>query len=98
MVIPDYAAPGLGVKTASAGIAGGFGEASGTSLAAAQTAGIAALMFEWAIIRGNEPNFSGNSVKNYLRRGAVREEDMQYPNQEWGYGKVDLYHTFELLT
>ncbi len=98
LVKPDFAAPGVDVKTASAGIAGGFGEASGTSLAAAQTAGIAALMFEWAIIRGNEPYFSGNSVKNYLRRGAVREEDMQYPNQEWGYGKVDLYHTFELLT
>ena len=59
---------------------------------------IAALLFEWAIIRGNEPFFSGNSVKNYLRRGAVREEDMQYPNPEWGYGRIDLYHTFELLT
>lgn len=97
-VKPDFAAPGVDVKTAAAGRIGGFGEASGTSLAAAQTAGIAALMFEWAIIRGNEPYFSGNSVKNYLRRGAVREEDMQYPNREWGYGKVDLYHTFELLT
>ena len=97
-VKPDLAAPGVEVKTAAAGRTGGFGEASGTSLAAAQTAGIAALLFEWAIIRGNEPYFSGNSVKNYLRRGAVRDEDMQYPNREWGYGKVDLYHTFELLT
>lgn len=97
-VKPDFAAPGVDVRTAMAGRAGGYGEASGTSLAAAQTAGIAALMFEWAIIRGNEPYFSGNSVKNYLRRGAVRDEDLQYPNQEWGYGKVNLYHTFELLT
>ena len=63
----------------------------GTSLAAAQTAGIAALLFEWAVIRGNEPYFSGSSVRNYLRRGAVREEDRQYPNREWGYGKVNLY-------
>lgn len=98
MVKPDFAAPGVEIKTAMEGPDGDFGEASGTSLAAAQTAGTAALMFEWAIIRGNEPYFSGNSVKNYLRRGAVREEGMQYPNQEWGYGKVDLYHTFELLT
>lgn len=98
VVKPDFAAPGVDIKTALAGPAGGYGNASGTSLAAAQTAGIAALLFEWAIIRGNEPFFSGNSVKNYLRRGAVREEDMQYPNKEWGYGRVDLYHTFELLT
>ena len=97
-VKPDFAAPGVEVKTALAGIAGGYGEASGTSLAAAQTAGIAALLFEWAVIRGNEPYFSGSSVRNYLRRGAVREEDRQYPNREWGYGKVNLYHTFELLT
>ena len=39
-----------------------------------------------------------SSVKYYLQRGARREENMQYPNPEWGYGKVDLYHTFELLT
>ena len=67
-------------------------------LTAAQMSGIAALLFEWAIIRDNQPFFTGSSVKYYLQRGARREENMQYPNPEWGYGKVDLYHTFELLT
>ena len=71
---------------------------SSTVQSAAQTAGIAALLFEWAIIRDNQPFFTGSSVKYYLQRGARREENMQYPNPEWGYGKVDLYHTFELLT
>lgn len=98
VVKPDFAAPGVDMQTAASGPTGRYTQASGTSLAAAQTSGIAALLFEWAIIRGNEPFFSGNSVKNYLRRGAVREEDMQYPNPEWGYGRIDLYHTFELLT
>ena len=98
VVKPDFAAPGVDMKAAASGPAGTYTQSSGTSLAAAQTSGIAALLFEWAIIRGNEPFFSGNSVKNYLRRGAVREEDMQYPNPEWGYGRIDLYHTFELLT
>lgn len=98
VVKPDFAAPGVDIKIPLAGPQGGYGIASGTSLAAAQIAGISALLFEWALIRGNEPYFSGNSVKNYLRRGAVREDDMQYPNREWGYGRVDLYHTFELLT
>ncbi|MED9882015.1 S8 family peptidase [Blautia sp.] len=98
LVKPDFAAPGVDMKIPLTGPLGGYGTASGTSLAAAQTAGIAALLFEWAVIRGNEPFFFGNSVKNYLRRGAVREEDKVYPNREWGYGRVDLYHTFELLT
>lgn len=96
MVTPHLAAPGVNAKVPL--VRGGFGTRSGTSISAAQTAGIAALLFEWAIIRDNQPFFTGSSVKYYLQRGARREENMQYPNPEWGYGRVDLYHTFELLT
>ncbi|MBS6944553.1 MAG: S8 family peptidase [Ruminococcus sp.] len=96
MITPHLAAPGVNVKVPL--VRGGFGTRSGTSISAAQTAGIAALLFEWAIIRDNQPFFTGSSVKYYLQRGARREENMQYPNPEWGYGKVNLYHTFELLT
>ena len=95
MITPHLAAPGVNVKVPL--VRGGFGTRSGTSISAAQTAGIAALLFEWAIIRDNQPFFTGSSVKYYLQRGARREENMQYPNPEWGYGRVDLYHTFELL-
>lgn len=96
MITPHLAAPGVNVKVPL--VRGGFGTRSGTSISAAQMSGIAALLFEWAIIRNNQPFFTGSSVKYYLQRGARREENMQYPNPEWGYGKVDLYHTFELLT
>ena len=96
MITPHLAAPGVNVKVPL--VRGGFGTRSGTSISAAQTAGIAALLFEWAIIRDNQPFFTGSGVKYYLQRGARREENMQYPNPEWGYGKVNLYHTFELLT
>ena len=98
VVKPDFAAPGVEILTASINPGKEFAAASGTSLAAAHTAGIAALLFEWALIRGNEPYFTGNSVKHYLSRGALREPGRVYPDQEWGYGRVDLYHTFELLT
>lgn len=96
MITPHLAVPGVNVKVPL--VRGGFGTRSGTSISAAQMSGIAALLFEWAIIRDNQPFFTGSSVKYYLQRGARREENMQYPNPEWGYGKVDLYHTFELLT
>ena len=98
IVKPDFAAPGVDLKVPEIGQQDGYGTASGTSLSAALTAGVAALLFEWALIRENEPYFTGNNVKNYLRLGAVREEERIYPNPEWGYGRVDLYHTFELLT
>lgn len=97
-VKPDLAAPGVDVLTASTEPGTEFAGYTGTSLAAAQTAGIAALLLEWAVIRGNEPYFTGNNVRNYLNRGAIRDEKMPYPNREWGYGRVDLYHTFELLS
>lgn len=83
IVKPDFAAPGVGILTASIGPGKEFAPATGTSLAAAQTAGIAALLFEWALVRGNEPYFTGNSVKHYLSRGAVREAGEVYPNPDW---------------
>ena len=98
IVKPDFAAPGVEIRTVSPGQESGYGSYTGTSLAAAQTAGIAALMFEWAVIRGNEPYFTGESVKNYLKLGAIREAGVDYPNRDFGFGRVDLYHTFELLT
>ena len=85
MITPHLAAPGVNVKVPL--VRGGFGTRSGTSISAAQMSGIAALLFEWAIIRDNQPFFTGSSVKYYLQRGARREENMQYPNPEWGYGE-----------
>ena len=95
-VVPQVAAPGVAVQVPD--LKGNYGQASGTSLAAAQTAGAAALLVEWAVIRGNQPYFTGSSVKNYIVRGAKREERITYPNRDWGFGRLDLYHTFELLT
>ena len=95
-ITPDLAAPGVDIRVPLVG--GGFGKASGTSLSAAITAGVAALLFEWAVIRGNQPFFTGTNVKHYLERGARRDEGILYPSREWGYGRLDLYHTFELLS
>ncbi len=92
---PNLAAPGVNVLVP--GIAGKYDRSSGSSLAAGMAAGAAALMFEWAIVRGNEPFFTGNSVKNYLQIGAERNEGTSYPNEEWGFGKLDLYGTFEKI-
>ena len=60
MITPHLAAPGVNVKVPL--VRGGFGTRSGTSISAAQTAGIAALLFEWAIIRDNQPFFTGSGV------------------------------------
>lgn len=95
-VVPQVATPGVQIRVPQ--LNGLYCLASGTSFSAAQTAGAAALLFEWAVVRGNQPYFTGSSVKNYITRGAKREDRLTYPNRDWGFGRMNLYHTFELLT
>ena len=91
---PDFAAPGVQVG----GIyPEGVGTMTGTSVSAAVTAGAAALMLEWGILNGNMPNMNGEVIKNLFIGGAVRDSNLYYPNDKWGYGKLDLYGTFEYL-
>ena len=85
---PDFAAPAVNVE-------GPEGmEHTGTSYAAAITAGAAAMFLEWAVVRGNLPAANTADVKSDFIRGAVQTPGMLYPNREWGYGKLDLARTF----
>lgn len=91
---PDFAAPGVQVS----GIyPEGIGTMTGTSVSAAVTAGAAALMLEWGILKDNMPNMNGEVIKNLFIGGAVRDSNLYYPNNKWGYGKLNLYGTFEYL-
>lgn len=91
---PTLAAPGVNLLTPSAR---GFSAGTGTSLAAAVTAGCAALILQWGNVLGREPLITGVSVRNYLIRGARRSGNITYPNRQWGYGEIDVYNTFLAL-
>lgn len=93
-IAPDFVAPGVDVK----GIyPTGYGTMTGTSVAAAITAGIAALLFEWGIVNGNKPAMDSDLIRSYLISGCQRESNLTYPNIQWGFGKVNLYGTFEVI-
>ena len=93
-IAPDFVAPGVDVK----GIyPTGYGTMTGTSVAAAITAGIAALLFEWGIVNGNKPAMDSDLIRSYLISGCQRERNLAYPNIQWGFGKVNLYGTFEVI-
>lgn len=94
-VKPDLAAPGTDIRAPSNTT--GYVVATGTGAATALTSGAVALLFEWAIVRGNYTNITGREVKTLLIRGARREPYEEYPNRFWGYGKVDIYGVFEKL-
>lgn len=94
-VKPDFAAPGVNIYGPM--LNNNYGYHSGTSLAAAQTTGVAAMLLEWGILRGNVPNMDGETLKRYLIRGTRRSLNETYPNTSWGYGIMDIYNTFETL-
>ncbi|MBQ4536150.1 MAG: S8 family peptidase [Lachnospiraceae bacterium] len=87
---PDLAAPGVNIPTV-------LGRMSGSSLAAAVTTGAVAQFLQWAVVEGNSPNAQSREIKNYFIRGASRDADLNYPNREWGYGRLDVAGVFDAL-
>lgn len=73
-----------------------FSRKTGASVSAAVTAGIAALLMEWAVTQENDLDINSNRVRQYLIVGA-KEMEIVYPNQEWGYGEIDIYSVLERL-
>jgi subtilisin family serine protease len=92
---PEIAAPGVNVTSPT--LDQGFSDATGTSVSAAHTAGVAALLLEWGIVRGNQVSMSTVEMKVFLIRGARRELQIPYPNRDWGYGILDVYNVFDTL-
>lgn len=95
LVKPDFVAPGVDVYGVRAG--GGYTTRTGTSVAAAHAAGAAALLLTWGVTDGNLPYMGTNEVKSVLIRGAKRENNTVYPNNIYGYGKMDVIEAFHKL-
>lgn len=95
IVKPELAAPGVNYIAPT--LAQTFTTYSGTSVATAHMAGIAALLLEWGTVRGNQPGMDTLAVKSYLIRGARRRPNLTYPNRDWGYGIVDIFNAFDIL-
>ena len=95
VVKPEVAAPGVNVTGPT--LNHGFADFTGTSVSAAHMAGIAAMMLEWGNIRGNLIGMSTVELKKLVIRGANRNEELEYPNPDWGYGILDIFNVFDSL-
>lgn len=95
VVKPDLAAPGVGIT--GAGPYGTTVTGSGSSISAACAVGAAALMQQWSRDRGLSPYINGNQIRQYLIRGADRENSHRYPDRYYGFGILNLRKTFESL-
>ena len=93
---PDIAAPGVNVFAPAPRQR--YTTITGTSAAAAITAGASALVMEWGMNRTPSRIFKSEEMKSLFIRGAQRRGDNLYPNREWGYGLLDVYQVFVSLS
>lgn len=96
---PDIAAPAVGISAVLRGVSGEIriGKLSGSAMAAAITAGGASAFMQWAITDRNANYLNSGEVKNYFIRGAVRDDNLTYPNRLWGFGKLSIQGVFDSL-
>ncbi|MBO5055606.1 MAG: S8 family peptidase [Lachnospiraceae bacterium] len=87
---PDLCTPGVNISTV-------LGSRTGSSMGAALLSGICAQFMQWAVVEGNNQWMESRELKRYLIRGAVRMPGVTYPSREWGYGRVNISRTFDVI-
>ncbi len=84
---PDISAPGVNIMAPVGKNL--FAYFTGTSLAAAYAAGIAARLMEWGVVNGNLTDMDCTFIRYILTSSARRDGTVNYPNQDWGFGILE---------
>lgn len=95
-IIPSVALPSRNVLTT--GLNNIPVVASGTAVSGAILAGVVALLFQWGIVNNNDDKMYASKIKSYLIQGTVREPGKVYPNQETGFGILNIEKLFSSLS
>ncbi len=83
---PDIASHGINIMAHSLNAT--IVPFSGTSMATAHTAGVAAQYLEWGIVNGNLPDMNGMLIRYMITNSASRSAGETYPNKDWGFGLI----------
>ena len=93
---PDIVAPGVNIIGPYPG--GGYATITSTSAAASYTSGCIAMFMQYVLIDENyrEKAFVQN-IRTIFRVGAIRSTDIIYPNNNTGYGNLNIRNIMELF-
>ncbi len=90
---PVLTAPGVNIT--GPGLRGNLVKGTGTSVAAAHSAGMMALFLQWNIENYNLGVFYPRQIQNLFIKSAVRDLNVEYPNLTWGYGIMNINDVLE---
>lgn len=92
---PDIATAGVNILTTSN--SNQVTTASGSSAATAIVCGVCALLLQWSILQKNDTTMYTTKMRSYLIYSAYRLPIYEYPNQDIGYGLLNLLNIFNIL-
>lgn len=92
---PDLVAGGVNQPVTNPG--GSVTRISGSCVATAVVAGACGMILEWGILEGNNTTMYTEKVRTYLISGCIRRVGEEYPNPNWGYGRLDMEEVFNQI-
>jgi subtilisin family serine protease len=93
---PDIIAPGVNIIAPYPNNT--YGTITGTGAAAANVSGGAAMYFQYTLVDGFylRQAYSSN-LKTFLKLGASQNQNIEYPNNSYGYGVLDIRKMFDVF-
>ena len=93
---PDFLGPGVNIIAPYTN--GRYAMITGTGAASSYTAGCIAMFMQYVLVDGNYPDEAFvQKIRTLFRAGAIRQNDIDYPNNIYGYGLLNLRNTFDIF-
>ena len=93
---PDLIAPGVNIIGPYPG--GGYGTITGTAPAAAYTSGCVSMFMQYVLLDMDYRSKAFvQNIRTIFRIGSIRSEDILYPNNNTGYGVLNMRNTMEVF-
>ncbi|WP_017414846.1 S8 family peptidase [Clostridium tunisiense] len=70
---------------------------TGSAVSGAILTGAVALLYQWGIVERNDLSLYAAKIKSYLIQGTLREQGKAYPNEEVGFGVLNIEKMYQGL-